>query len=70
MGKVKFFCSCGKELWEDLSKEDKKLLTIEIAEETCICSDCIIKEEHEARDDEKRLMEVNRKISAALAKEK
>jgi len=54
MGKVKFFCSCGKELWQDLSKEDKKLLTIEIAEETCICADCIIKEEHEARDKERK----------------
>ena len=50
MGKVKFFCSCGKELWQLLSEEDKKTLTIEDAELTCICSDCIIKEEHEARD--------------------
>jgi hypothetical protein len=44
-GKVRFFCSCGKEMWQELPEIDKNTLTIQAAEETCICSDCLIKEE-------------------------
>ena len=47
-GKVRFFCACGKEMWESLNEWDRKHLTIQAAEETCICSDCLIKEEEEA----------------------
>ena len=42
-GKVRFFCACGKEMWEELNEWDRKHLTIQEAEETCICADCLIK---------------------------
>ncbi len=43
-GKVKFFCACSKELWQDLDVISKDHLTITMAEQTAICSDCLTKD--------------------------
>jgi len=41
MGKVKIFCDCGKEIWQELpDKDDYKIGYIEKQAE---CSDCILK---------------------------
>lgn len=42
VGRVKFFCNCGKEIWDGLSEQDKHYLTIEIAEATCIYANCMM----------------------------
>jgi hypothetical protein len=41
MGKVRFFCECGKEIWQDISVERKHYLTIKLAEDFAVCSDCV-----------------------------
>ena len=46
MGRVRFFCDCGKEMWVDMSREDKRRMTIIDAEEMCVCSDCMRKTRH------------------------
>ena len=42
MSRVRFFCDCGKEIWDELPEYQKSTLTIAEAEASCICSDCIL----------------------------
>lgn len=44
MGKVKIFCECGKEIWQELPDWKKKSLTIWQLERFAMCSDCILEE--------------------------
>lgn len=42
---VKFFCDrCGKEIFQEMDKATKDYWTISQIEHTCICSDCLLKE--------------------------
>lgn len=41
---VKIFCKeCNIQMWWGMDRETKNTMTILEAEETCICSDCILK---------------------------
>jgi hypothetical protein len=51
-GKVRFFCSCGKELWESLDDSTKQYLTIAEAEEEAMCADCLLANEKKAQEEE------------------
>jgi len=56
-GKVRFFCACGKEIWEGLPDWDKEHMSIKHAEETCECSDCILAEALRNREEEAKKLE-------------
>jgi len=40
-GTVKFFCKCGKEIWQELD-DGQKGMSIRHAEMVLICSDCLL----------------------------
>ena len=42
MGIVKFFCECGKEIWQELDAHRKDMTILE-AEKLASCSDCLLK---------------------------
>ena len=45
MGRVKFYCDCGKELFVLMPEEMKReVTTIKDLERTATCSDCILEE--------------------------
>ena|SRR3972149_3035849 len=47
---VKFFCNdCGKEIWSEMTQDDKNSTTISEAERTCFCSDCLLKKYKESK---------------------
>ena len=50
MGKVRFFCDCGKEIWKGMGEDEKRYITIKYAEDMCICSDCVLKKIRERED--------------------
>jgi len=40
---IKFYCKiCSKEMWQGMTKEMKETTTIAEAEDTAICSDCMV----------------------------
>ena len=50
MGRVKFYCDCGKELFVLMPEEMKReTTTIKDLERTATCSDCILEEAKKAR---------------------
>lgn len=48
MGKIKFFCDCGKEIWQEKEFFDFGMNTdcveIKNLEEEIVCADCVMKE--------------------------
>lgn len=62
---AKWFCNrCEKEIWKNMT-EDQKKATIEGAERICFCSDCILIEiqswkEEDMLQDQDYLLEKNR----------
>ena len=44
MGKVKFFCDCGKEIWQEMEQYRKDILTIAAAENGARCADCFLRD--------------------------
>ena len=46
---VKFFCDkCDKEIWMGMKPDVKEGLTIAGAEKSCLCADCVLKDEKAA----------------------
>jgi hypothetical protein len=42
MAKVKIFCDCGTEIWQDLPDFTKDRVTLGEAEALAECSDCVM----------------------------
>lgn len=49
MAKVKIFCDCGKEIWQELQSYQKKHMSLSKVEENAICSDCFLSQRSETR---------------------